>query len=99
MLEPKLFLRKNFDFYKKKYFYISHDNLITDSEKHENIDENKKLKLEKLLKANLSDINFYEHRFNINDILEEKDRYFDCEYINQQYSYFGYLILINNYNY
>ena len=52
-----------------------------------------------MLKANISNINFYEHRLNINEILEDKERYFDCELINPQYTYFGFLILGNYYLY
>ena len=32
-------------------------------------------------------------------ILEEKDRYFDCELVTTQYTYYGYLILGNFYIY
>ena len=56
-------------------------------------------KLDSLIKYNKSDINFYPHRFNVNEIFEEKDRYFDCELITMQYTYYGYLILGNNYLY
>jgi len=96
---PKLFLRKNFNLYNTQYFPISHDFLTKSSPDFEDEDENKKAKLKKLLESNVSDINFYEHRFNINDILELKDRYFDCELINEQFTYFGYMILGDNYLY
>ena len=96
---PKLFLRKNFNIYNTEYFPVSHDFLTKSPPNFENVDEEKKAKLEKLLKSNVSDINFYEHRFNINEVLEEKDRYFDCELINQQFTYFGYIILGNDYLY
>ena len=98
-LGPKLFLRKNFNLYNTQYFPISHDFLTKSSPDFEDEDENKKAKLKKLLESNVSDINFYEHRFNINDILELKDRYFDCELINEQFTYFGYMILGDNYLY
>ena len=97
--EPKLFLRKNFSFYDSKYFPITHDYLIKDPPSYEDINEDKKEKFEYLIKKNKSNIDFYNHRYNINDILEEKERYFDCELINEQYTYFGYLILGNNYLY
>ena len=97
--ESKLFLRKNFNFYNTKYFPITHDFLIKDPPKFKFINEEKKRSLESLLKANISNINFYEHRLNINEILEDKERYFDCELINPQYTYFGFLILGNYYLY
>ena len=96
---PKLFLRKNFNLYNSKYFPVSHDFLTKSPPNFKKGDENRKAKLKKLLESNVSDINFYEHRFNINDVLEEKDRYFDCELINQQFIYFGYLFLGTNYIY
>ena len=98
-LGPKLFLRKNFNLYNTQYFPISHDFLTKSPPSFENEDENKKAKLKKLLQSNVSDINFYEHRFNINEILELKDRYFDCELINDQFTYFGYMIFGNDYLY
>ena len=96
---PKLFLRKNFNLYNTQYFPISHDFLTKSAPDFENEDENKKAKLKKLLETHVSDINFYEHRFNINEILELKDRYFDCELINDQFTYFGYIIFGNDYLY
>ena len=51
------------------------------------------------MKANVFDINFYPHRFNVSDVFEEKDRYFDCELVTQQFTYFGYLILGDKYLY
>ena len=96
-LGPKLFLRKNFNLYNTQYFPISHDFLTKDPPNFEKENENKKAKLQKLLKSYVSDINFYEHRFNINEVLELKDRYFDCELINEQFTYFGFMIFGNNY--
>ena len=98
-LGPKLFLRKNFNLFNTKYFYVSHDFLTKSSPKFEIEDENKKAKLQKLLESNISDINFFEHRFNIDEVLEEKDKYFDCELINQQFTYCGYMFFGNNYIY
>ena len=99
ILEPKLFLKKDYNFYNKIYFKISHDFLINIPPYYEEPDEKKKVYLDSLIKANVSDINFYEHRFNINDILEEKDRYFNAELITPQFTYFGFLILGNHYLY
>ena len=96
---PKLFLRKNFNFFNTKYFPVSHDFLTKSPPYFKIEDKNKKEKLQKLLESNISDINFYEHRFNINEILKEKDRYFDCELINPQFTYCGYMFLGNNYIY
>ena len=48
---------------------------------------------------NISNINFYEHIFNTKNILEKEDRYFDCELITPQYTYFGYIIIGNLYIY
>ena len=96
---PKLFLRKNYNIYNTEYFSISHEFLIKSSPNFIKVDENKKTKLDELLRLNVFDINFYEHRFNINEILEEKDRYFDCELIGQQFTYVGYIILGNDYLY
>ena len=96
-LGPKLFLRKNFSFYCTQCFPVSHDFLTKSSPNYKNEDENKKTKLQKLLELNISDINFYEHRYNINEALKLKERYFDCELINPQFTYYGYMILGNNY--
>ena len=96
---PKIFLKKNFDFYNTKYFPITHDFLVKDPPDFDEINNDKKAKIKDLIKANVSDINFYEHRFNINDILEEEDRYFDCELITQQYTYYGFIIIGNSYIY
>ena len=98
-LGPRLFLRKNFNLYNTQYFPVSHDFLTKSPPNFENEDQSRKEKLKKLLDSNVSDINFYEHRFNINEILELKDRYFDCELINEQFTYFGYIILGNDYLY
>ena len=38
-------------------------------------------KIKSLINLKLSSVNFYEHEPNVNDILQEKDRYFDCELI------------------
>ena len=95
---PKLFLRRDYNIYNKDYFTISHD-FLTKKPPYEDIDEEKKIKIEALIRLNVFDINFYEHRYNINDILEEKDRYFDCELITQQYTYFGFIIIGNDYMY
>ena len=99
IMEPKLFLKKDFNIYNTAYFPISHDFLIKDPPLYEEVNVKKQEKLKALLKENLFDINFYPHRFNINEILEEKDRYFDCELITQQYTYFGYIIFGNYYIY
>ena len=99
IMEPKLFLKKNFHIYDTPYFKISHDFLIKDPPLYEVINKKKVEKLDSLIKYNKSDINFYPHRFNVNEIFEEKDRYFDCELITMQYTYYGYLILGNNYLY
>ena len=97
--EPKLFLRKNFGFYNSIYFPISHDFLISNPPLYRTINDDKKIKLAAMIKKNASGIKFYEHRFNIDDILEEKERYFDCELITQQYTYYGYIIMGNSYIY
>ena len=99
ILEPKLFLRKDFNIFNRIYFPISHDFLIRIPPFYEKMDGKKKENIEALIKTNVSDIIFYEHQYNINDILKEKDRYFNVELITQQYTYFGYLILGNNYMY
>ena len=99
IMEPKLFLKKDFNIYNQRYFEISHDFLTKTPPLYEEIDEKKIENLHNLLKYNRSDINFYPHRFNINEILEEKDRYFDCELVTTQYTYYGYLILGNFYIY
>ena len=99
IIEPKLFMRKNFNIYNIIFFGISHDFLTKDPPLFEEINEKKVEKLHNLLKMYKSDINFYPHLFNINEILEEKDRYFDCELVTIQYTYYGYLILGNFYLY
>ena len=97
--QPKLFLKKDYNIFNKNYFYITHDFLINKPPYYEELDNDKKENIKSLIKSNQSDINFYEHRFNINDILDKKDRYFDCELITQQYTYFGYIIIGDNYFY
>ena len=99
VLEPKLFLKKDCHIFYKKYFRISHDNLFRIPPIYKFEDENKKKKMEALIASNVSEIKFYEHRFNINDILEEKERYFNCELVNPQFTYFGFIFLGNNYLY
>ena len=99
LYEPKLFLKKDFCFYKKVFFNIMHDNMLKSPPDYEDIDKEKEKKLSLFLKSNISDINFYEHHLNINEILEEKERYFDCELVTTQFTYFGYLILGDYYIY
>ena len=99
IFEPKLFLKKDCHIYDKIYFTISHDYLYKIPPYYEEDDKIKTEKTKALLKANVSEIKFYEHRFNIEDILQEKDRYFDCELVNQQNTYFGFIILGDNYLY
>ena len=99
ILEPKLFLKKDFNIYNTKYFPISHDFLTKIPPGYEEIDPQKQSNSKALLKANVFDINFYPHRFNVSDVFEEKDRYFDCELVTQQFTYFGYLILGDKYLY
>ena len=99
IFEPKLFLKKDCNIFVKKYFPISHDYLFNKPPIYEKEDENLEAKTKALLKENVSEIKFYDHRFNIDDILEEKDRYFDCELVNQQFTYFGFLIFDDAYLY
>ena len=99
LYEPKFFLKKDFAFYKKTFFGVMHDNLTKNPPDYEEINDKKIEKLNKLLESKVSDINFYEHHLNINEILEEKERYFDCELITQQFTFYGYLILGDFYIY
>ena len=90
--EPKIFLRKDFNFYNNRYITISHDYLFNNNnnENNSNIKE-----IEPFLNKNLYSINFYKHNFNIN---EEKDR-FDCELITSQFVYFGSIFFGEDYIY
>ena len=90
--EPKIFLRKDCNFYDKIYFPISHDYLFRNKSVKQYVNEDKLF-----IDKNLSSINFYEHNFNLNDIFEEKEKYFDCELVSSLYNYFGYLIFGNDY--
>ena len=99
--EPKLFLTKDSNFYNSsdKYFQISHDFLFKKIPTQKTIDESKKKEVDLLIKSTLSSVNFYTHTFNINDILEEKDSYFDCELVTHQFLYNGYVIFGKDYIY
>ena len=98
-IEPKIFLKKDFNFYDKDYFQISHDYLFKDDYNNKVYNQTKIEKVYSLINSNLSKIHFYEHNFNLNDILEEKDSYFDCELVTTQYLYFGFIIFGKNYIY
>ena len=52
-----------------------------------------------MIDSTLSLVNFYEHYLNIYNILDNKENYFDCELVTQQYVYFGYIIFGKNYFY
>ena len=74
-IEPKTFLRKDFDFYRKDFFSVSHDyikaNLIKDEEK--------------------TNLNFFPHNYYIDEIEIDKDinSLFECELITTQFLFFG----------
>ena len=98
--EPKIFLKKDFNFYDEKYLYISHDFLFkTTATNKKELNESKIKLIKSLLDNNLSLVNFYEHNFDISEILEDKGKYFDCELVTQQYTYFGYIIFGEEYIY
>jgi hypothetical protein len=63
------------------------------------LDESKENKIKSLINSKLSLVHFYEHDFNVNDIIQEKDRYFDCELITAQYVYYGFIIFGKDYIY
>ena len=62
IFEPKLFLKKDCHIYNKKYFPISHDYLYKIPPYYEDDDLIKTEKTKALLKENVSEIKFYEHR-------------------------------------
>ena len=98
--EPKLFLRKDFNFFDETYFRISHDFLYRNVYNiKEIIDKTKEKETKSLLQEKLSLVKFYEHSFNIDYILKEKDKYFDCELVTPQYVYYGYIIFSQEYIY
>ena len=110
--EPKLFLRKDFNFYEsnlflktdknseyRAYFQITHDFLIKDKATDKKSSEKKEKETKNLIDSKISLVNFYEHYFNINDIIGGEENYFDCELVTQQYVYFGYIIFDKNYFY
>ena len=97
--EPKLFLRKDFNYYDETYFKICYDFLFYKDTESIILDESKENKIKSLINSKLSLVNFYEHDFNVNDIIQEKDRYFDCELITAQYVYYGFIIFGKDYIY
>ena len=97
--EPKLFLNKDFYFYDKPYFQISYDFLFFKSFKDLEIDEIKEKKIASLINSNISLVTFYKHDFYLNEIMQEQDKYFDCELITLQYTYFGFIIFGKNFIY
>ena len=72
-IEPRTFLRKDFNFYRNDYFSVSHDylkaNLIKDDEK-----------------ANLY---FFPHNYYIDEIDNDNNNLFECDLIATQFLYFG----------
>ena len=110
--EPKLFLKKDFNFYEpdlflkadknseyRSYFQISHDFLIKEEPMDKKSSKRKEKETKNLIDSTISLVNFYEHYFNIYDILDKEDQYFDCELVTGQYVYFGYIILNEKYFY
>ena len=98
--EPKLFLKKDFNFFDKIYFKISHEYLFKKAcNIKELIDPLMERQFNSLLKAKLSLVNFYEHSFNIKDEILGNNKEFDCELVTVQYVYFGRIIFGQDYLY
>ena len=90
--EPKIFLKRDFNFYDEIFFPISHDYLFRNKSDEKIIKEDRLF-----IDKNISSLHFYKHYFNLNDIFEEKDKYFDCELVSALQIYFGYIIFGNDY--
>ena len=93
--EPKLFLRKDFNFYDDRYFRISHDYLYkkdNNRSSKEKVDIKKEKNITSLINSKISSVHFYEHKYKINDIPKEPERILECELITAQYTYFGNII-------
>ena len=98
--EPKLFLRKDFNFFDDKYFRISHDYLYRNVyNKKEKVDIQKEKKTKSLLNEKISLVNFYKHNFNINKSMLKEKEIFDCELVTSQYVYYGKIFIFHNYIY
>ena len=72
-IEPKTFLRKDFNFYRKEFFSVSHEYI----EEHLIKDEEK---------ANLY---FFPHNYYMDEIDNDINNLFECELITTQFLYFG----------
>lgn len=72
-IEPKTFLRKDFNFYRKDFFSVSHEYI----EEHLIKDEEK---------ANLY---FFPHNYYMDEIDNDINNLFECELITTQFLYFG----------
>ena len=72
-LEPKLFLRRDFNFYNKEFFSISHEYI-----KNHLIKENDKINLV-----------FYPHHYYSQKMFQNNNNLFECEIITTQNLYLG----------
>ena len=97
--EPKLFLKKDFNFFDEECFLVSHDYLVKGDPLQEKEYIEKKKEAKKHLETIISSVYFYRHNFNINNILKEKRKYFDCELVTPKYLFFGYIIFGKEYIY
>ena len=80
-IEPKTFLRRDYNFYRKDFFSVSHEylkeNLIKDSDK--------------------TNLFFYPHNYYSEEIFNKIDKSFDCELITTQFIYFGKIYIGNDF--
>ena len=72
-LEPKTFLRRDYNIYNRDFFKVSHNYI-----KKELIKENDK-----------KNLFFYPHEYYSKKIFMNENNYFDCELITTQFVYFG----------
>ena len=80
-IEPKTFLRRDYNFYTKDFFEISH----------------KYLKKNIIKESDKTNLFFYPHNYYSNNIFKTKDFSFDCELITTQFLYFGKIYFGNDF--
>ena len=82
-LEPKIFFKRDYNFYKNKFFPVSHRYIWKIEDKFINSKDDNILY-------------FYKHSFERE---YENEKEFDCELITTQFIYFGKFIIHKNYIY
>ena len=80
-LEPKTFLRRDYNFYKEQFFTVSHNYI----------------NINLIKKNDIKSIYFYPHDYYSENIFNDKESTFYCELVTTQFLYFGRIYIGNDF--